>query len=45
VQTEPHPGKIHLTRRIQQSAVAPDSDAGKRFDQVAAAVFPDASAA
>jgi 23S rRNA pseudouridine1911/1915/1917 synthase len=45
VQTEPHPGKDHLTRRIQQSAVAPDSDAGKRFDQVAAAVFPDFSRA
>lgn len=32
-----------MTRRIRQSATAPESLAGKRFDQVAAAVFPDFS--
>ncbi len=34
-----------MTQRIRHTAVAPQSLAGKRFDQVAAAVFPDFSRA
>lgn len=34
-----------MTHRIQKSAIAPDDLAGKRFDQAAAAVFPDFSRA
>jgi len=34
-----------MTSRIQQLAIAPDTLAGKRLDQVAAAVFPDFSRA
>ena len=42
---EPAPRRLTLTQHIRHQATAPKSLAGKRFDQVAAAVFPDFSRA